>query len=614
VGTANNQVKQDIRSVFGGVGRSSSSYLSWLLEGTAVAIAFSLYLWLYTLWYNRPPSDIALRGVLFFWYAVLFIAIAVAVNSLVFVVSRFWAPLDRPFLRAGIPAMVFVGFQGFAHVWTHGVYFDDWNISSKYMALAIKVLQCSVVALVVAVVAVSVAVVAHRARRFPRATPFGIVALFLVILASGLVYPFTPRPSGDDLLPPPNAALLRPTVIIGIDAMTWRIVDPLIQQGLMPNFERLMAEGSWGKLEPYTPTESPEIWTTIISGERPRDHGILHHVAFQFVGMSQKMCFPHFTGLNHSFGALFDRAGLMEREPIPSTLRRVPALWDIAGFYGISSAVVNWYASYPAEAIDGIMISNILYRAYRQQVVSGAGGTHQAFDVEKFETTLWPLSFLQEIVEDGPLPEESDPFYARVTELILSRESTPGLVMAYFYQPDGVQHKHWRYLEPEKFFGDPREGLEEFGDAIYQSYIEKDRMLGRLLELIPEDALIIVCSDHGAGPLLGEAGNSGGHMNAPDGIVIMKGPHIKANHQIHDASVYDLMPTMCYLMGLPISKTWPGAVLRDAINDGCLATNPVIEVEAYPMPDQRYSVEGEGLDPELNEEIKSQLKALGYIG
>ena len=467
------------QSPSGGTERASSSYSSWLLAATAVATVFSLYLWLYTLWYNRPPSDIALRGVLFFWYAVLFIAMAVAVNSLAFVVSRFWAPLDRPSLRVGIPALVFAGFQGITHLWTHGVYFDDWNISSKYMALAIKVLQASVVALVVAVVAVSVAAVAHRARRFPRAAPFGIVALFLVILVSGLVYPYPPRPSGEDPLPPPNAALLQPTVIIGIDAMTWRIIDPLIQQGLLPNFERLMAEGSWGKLEPYTPTESPEIWTTIISGERPRDHGILHHVAFRFVGMSRKMCFPHFTGLNHSFGALFDSAGLVEREPIPSTLRRVPALWDIAGFYGISSAVVNWYASYPAETIDGIMISNILYRAYRQQVVSGAGGPRQDFDVKKFETTLSPLSFLQEILAEGPLPEESDPFYARVTELILSREPTPGLVMAYFYQPDGVQHKYWRYLDPDKFFGDPSEGRDEFGDAIHQSYIEKDRMLGR---------------------------------------------------------------------------------------------------------------------------------------
>ncbi len=139
-------------------------------------------------------------------------------------------------------------------------------------------------------------------------------------------------------------------------------------------------------------------------------------------------------------------------------------------------------------------------------------------------------------------------------------------------------------------------------------------MIGEFLKHIPDDSLVIVCSDHGAGPVFGEARSSGGHSNSPSGVLIMRGPNIKKNHEIEDASVNDLMSTMCYLAGIPISSTWSGRVLKDAIESSCLESYPELTVPAYPMPNDRYRGPQEKLDRDLNEELKEQLKALGYIG
>ena len=38
-------------------------------------------------------------------------------------------------------------------------------------------------------------------------------------------------------------------MVLGLDGATWDVLEPLIQEGLLPNLARLREQGSWGKLE-----------------------------------------------------------------------------------------------------------------------------------------------------------------------------------------------------------------------------------------------------------------------------------------------------------------------------------------------------------------------------
>jgi len=137
----------------------------------------------------------------------------------------------------------------------------------------------------------------------------------------------TPRASG-------AAADSAPRVLlIGVDGADMRIVDRLIGEGKLPTFARLKREGAWGPLRSVEPLLSPLVWTSIATGRRPQDHGILDFVEIARDG---------------------------QPTPITSTRRLVPALWNLASTYGRTSGFIGWYASFPAEEVKGFVVSDRL--------------------------------------------------------------------------------------------------------------------------------------------------------------------------------------------------------------------------------------------------------------
>jgi hypothetical protein len=122
-------------------------------------------------------------------------------------------------------------------------------------------------------------------------------------------------------------------LIIGWDAADWKVMDPLLREGQLPNLWRLIRAGTRGNLASMDPKLSPILWTTIATGKTADKHGILNFLEPDADGRSIRVS--------------------------SSTTRRVKALWNILSQSGRRSLVVNWYASHPAEPIDGVMVSNL---------------------------------------------------------------------------------------------------------------------------------------------------------------------------------------------------------------------------------------------------------------
>src|SRR5262249_38920395 len=93
-------------------------------------------------------------------------------------------------------------------------------------------------------------------------------------------------------------------IFIGLDAPDWQLRDDYIAKGSMPNLARLVKEGTSGVLETIRPPLSPLVWTTMMTGVSPLEHGILDFAQF-----------------DPKTGA---------KEPITSSVRRVPAIWNMA--------------------------------------------------------------------------------------------------------------------------------------------------------------------------------------------------------------------------------------------------------------------------------------------
>jgi predicted AlkP superfamily phosphohydrolase/phosphomutase len=100
---------------------------------------------------------------------------------------------------------------------------------------------------------------------------------------------------------------------------------------------------------------------------------------------------------------------------------------------------------------------------------------------------------------------------------------------------------------------------------------------------------------------------SGDHR--PEGVLICKGPGIRSRALSNNPTVYDLVPTICYLAGLPVPAGLDGGVIKEMCDENLLAERP-IKVE---------SAAGGGVaardDLTKSEEqmIEEKLRGLGYL-
>lgn len=152
--------------------------------------------------------------------------------------------------------------------------------------------------------------------------------------------------------------------------------------------------------------------------------------------------------------------------------------------------------------------------------------------------------------------------------------------------------------------------IEETNRAIFSSIEEtKD---GFVVELdIPNlrpDYHLITNNRYKISDFLREESISGEHVIY--GVVIISGKHIH-HGKLKDASVYDITPTVLYLMGFPIAEDMDGLVLARAIDGNFLKRHPVKYIKSYETNTEKKAESP--IPSPLDKEIKDKMKSLGYI-
>ncbi|MGE5226971.1 MAG: alkaline phosphatase family protein, partial [Planctomycetaceae bacterium] len=69
------------------------------------------------------------------------------------------------------------------------------------------------------------------------------------------------------------------TAIIGLDGATFRLLDPLCDQGVMPALAALRARGVDGVLRSTTPAYTPPAWVSMLTGVNPGRHNVYGFLA-----------------------------------------------------------------------------------------------------------------------------------------------------------------------------------------------------------------------------------------------------------------------------------------------------------------------------------------------
>jgi predicted AlkP superfamily phosphohydrolase/phosphomutase/Flp pilus assembly protein TadD len=448
--------------------------------------------------------------------------------------------------------------------------------------------------------------------------------LFSILLAAALACRKAPEPPPQAKAPAPRPAPEiaravrpgRPVLFVGLDGADWELLDEYMASGVMPNLASLAREGRTGVLATIHPPLSPLVWTTMMTGTSPLEHGILD-----------------FTRRNPRTGAL---------EPITSGERLVPAVWNMAGGGGKSVAVFGLWATWPAEPVRGLLVADRFssFTSTEREPPPGA--------VYPPEREAWAREILTR-TEDGVvyadlheylpwLDEEEyqrwlaapDPYahpvsalrrilvetraYHELATSWLAREQ-PDLAVVYFQGTDTIGHVFAPFAPPRQETV-AAEDFERFSAVPERYFAEVDRLLGDYRKLAASaGAVLMIASDHGfkwregrPANLSSAAAATAAKWHRDEGMYLLWGPGIEKTADRDKGEVSQVCATLLALLGLPPGRGVAGPPL------------PGVEHVPSPLADYRaryrpYAPPAEiAADETANEEEIAKLRALGYMG
>lgn len=130
-------------------------------------------------------------------------------------------------------------------------------------------------------------------------------------------------------------------VVLGFDALSPEILEPMINDGKLPNFSRLKENGSYRHLSTTNPSQSPVAWSGFATGQNPGKNGI-----FDFIIRD-----PQTYRLDLALSKM--KAGRPER-----TLKS-KRFWQYASEARVPVAIITCPVTYPPDKVYGKMLSGM---------------------------------------------------------------------------------------------------------------------------------------------------------------------------------------------------------------------------------------------------------------
>jgi len=406
----------------------------------------------------------------------------------------------------------------------------------------------------------------------------------------------------------------RPTdsrvLLIGWDGADWKMIEPLIEKGHMPHLEQFIRTGVMGNITSLNPMLSPILWTSIATGKHAYKHGILGFAEPD--GTSGKV------------------------RPVTSTSRQCKAVWNILSERGFKTGVVNWFASQPAEKINGYVVTDRFPHAIAkpgEEWPPVPGSVHPEELLEELcklrvhpaQTTPRQLApFIPKLAELDPR-EDKNLHQLRVllaqcasvhnAATWLMPEKQWDFFAVYYDAIDRFAHAFMEYHPPQATHVSD-EDFERYKDVMVGCYRFHDMMLATLLELAGDDTTVILMSDHGFHSDQLRPEGSGKikegkpvAWHRPQGILAINGPNVKKDERVYGASLLDIAPSVLATLGCPVPRDMDGKPLTQ------IFVNPITveEIETYETPgEESQAVEVEE-DPWVAAQMLQHLVELGYI-
>ena len=345
----------------------------------------------------------------------------------------------------------------------------------------------------------------------------------------------------------PDIRLAKKVLLIGWGSADWKVINPLIEQGKLPNLKKLAEIGAKATIANIDPSTPPISWTSVMTGKGPAKHNV----------------------------ATFTDLSTDKINPISVNSRKVKAIWNILSDYNLKAHQVGCWTSHPAESINGVSVSDLypyftsndlptdaIYPKDKKDLFAGLLVTGEEVTKEQL-TKFIPEEYWKDFGSDLAYVKS---FVAQIASLqnaaknIIEKEEWD-FVSLVFSQLTNFKTQYLEY-QLEGSFAIPQDAKMALENMVTAAYEMLDTFLGELMGMVEEDITIFLVSQAGflPDPLFIDKlrkPNSSWEYNIP-GIFVFKGKQAQSNEEIFGVSSLDITPTILLLLGLPFAKDFDG--------------------------------------------------------
>ncbi|XQQ05176.1 MAG: alkaline phosphatase family protein [Leptolyngbya sp. IPPAS B-1204] len=281
-------------------------------------------------------------------------------------------------------------------------------------------------------------------------------------------------------------------LIIGLDCMEPSLVFEQWRDQL-PNLSRLMAQGSYGRLESSIPAITVPAWSCMMSGRDPGELGIY--------------------GFRNRSNRGYQKMAVADGRTV-----KFPRLWDLLGDAGWQVAVISVPGTSPPYPVPGQLVSCFL--------TPNRDLPHTHPPELADQISQWLPDFMLDVPHFRSNDKDSilKNIYAlcdqRFTLAIkLLEQAAPDFLMLVDMGVDRIHHAFWKPMDPRHPQHEPDS---PYKNAIRDYYVYVDQRVGELLSYCGDETAVLVVSDHGARPLMG--GICLNEWLIAEGYLVLKAP------------------------------------------------------------------------------------------
>ncbi len=261
--------------------------------------------------------------------------------------------------------------------------------------------------------------------------------------------------------------------VVGLDGASFDLIEPWVTEGKLPTLARLMAEGTHGVLRSVIPPVTIPAWASFLTGKTPGKHGL----------------FSFLTRKPNSYDMTPSNASYLNSEDLASILSR----------RGRKVGLVNIPGTYPPKPLNGFVVTGLETPTRNSQFTYPVELRQELID--RFDYEVERTQKYSQGTEDAFLKAVESVEQKRLEAVLaLMTERDWNFFTVVFRGTDVLSHAFWRLIDTGHPAYDPALAA-RYGDAILRHYQKMDDAIAQIMARLPEDATLLLMSDHGSGRL-----------------------------------------------------------------------------------------------------------------